>query len=387
MIYLDSAATTFLKPACVEQAMRRALHTCSSPGRGGYESAMTAAETLYTLRERAADLFHVPEPERVTVTFNATHGLNIAIRSLAGAGSRVVVTGYEHNSVIRPLTAVGADVRVAASPLFDRDAAVRAFKLALDAGADAAVVNHVSNVFGFELPVYEIASLCRKRGVPLIVDASQSAGILPVDYRELGADFIAMPGHKGLYGPQGTGLLLVSGRAAPLLAGGTGSDSRSPRMPDFLPDRLEAGTHNMPGIAGLSAGVEFVRRLGTEKIRKRESALISRLIRGLSAVPGIRVFAPPEEGRGGVVSFQPDTVDPEEIGQRLGEMGFAVRAGLHCSPLAHATAGTVRRGTVRVSVCYFNEPGEMDAFTGAMLTLLEKPCGLFQQGGTCGKSL
>lgn len=370
MIYLDSAATTFQKPRSVRNAMIRALDTCSSPGRGGHRYAMNAAEELFRCRERAARLFSVSDVERVTVTFNATHGLNIAIRSLVRAGDRVVISGYEHNSVVRPLHAVKADVVVADSPLFDADAAVRAFDMALRGGAKCAVVNHVSNVFGFELPVYEIAALCRERGVPLIVDASQSAGVLAVDLQRLGADFIAMPGHKGLYGPQGTGLLIVSDDASPLLYGGSGSNSVDPNMPAFLPDRLEAGTHNMPGIAGLSEGLGFVLRTGVENIAAHERRLTGRLAAGLSEMRGVRTFASPGmKNQTGVLSFALDSMGSEEAGERLGAMGFAIRAGLHCSPLAHKTVGTLKTGTVRVSVSYFNTDAEIDAFLHAVKTL------------------
>lgn len=370
MIYLDSAATTFQKPAPVRAAMLRALETCSSPGRGGYRYAMNAAEELFRCRERAAKLFRVPDIERVVVTFNATHGLNISIRSLVRPGDRVIISGYEHNSVVRPLHALGADVTVAGSPLFDADAAVRAFDHALRGGARCAVVSHVSNVFGFELPIYEIAALCRERGVPLIVDASQSAGVLPVDQGRLGAAFIAMPGHKGLYGPQGTGLLIVSGDAVPLLYGGSGSDSINPDMPRFLPDMLEAGTHNMPGIAGLGEGIGFVSQTGTERIAGHERRLIGRLASLLSEIGGVRTFASPDmKNQTGVLSFTLDSMGSEEAGERLGAMGFAVRSGLHCAPLAHRTVGTIRTGTVRASVSYFNTADEIDAFANAVRQL------------------
>ena len=230
MIYLDSAATTFQKPLSVSYAMQRAMRTMSSPGRGGYAAARAAEETAFRCRSLAAELFGVPSPEQVVFTSNATHALNIAIRSLVPEGGRVAVSGYEHNAVTRPLHALGARIKVAASPLFDRAALLRAFENSISPELDAVVCTHVSNVFGFVLPIEEIAALCRAEGVPLIVDASQSAGILPFELDTLGAAFIAMPGHKGLYGPQGTGLLLCAHDAAPLLYGGTGSASRGPPL-------------------------------------------------------------------------------------------------------------------------------------------------------------
>ncbi len=370
MIYLDSAATTLQKPAAVAAASARAINNLASPGRGGHQPAMAAAETAFACREAAARLFHVDDPERVVFTFNATHGLNIAIKTLAWPGSRVVISGYEHNAVTRPLHALGADIRVARSPLFDQEAALAAFSRELDRGADLAVCTHVSNVFGFILPIEGIAGLCRERGVPLIVDASQSAGAIPLDFAALGAAFIAMPGHKGLYGPQGTGLLLCGADPLPLLEGGTGSESKRQSMPDFLPDRLEAGTHNIAGIAGLLEGLRFLERRGVEKIAAREAALIRRLGEGLCAAPGAEVFLSGDQtDQAGVLSFRLRSRDCEEVGEELGRQGFALRAGLHCAPLAHETAGTLETGTLRASVSAFNTDREMEKFIHAVWEL------------------
>lgn len=363
MIYLDSAATTLQKPAAVAAASARAINNLASPGRGGHRPAMAAAETAFACREAAARLFHVDDPERVVFTFNATHGLNIAIKTLAKPGSRVVISGYEHNAVTRPLHALGADIRVARSPLFDQEAAVEAFGRELDRGADLAVCTHVSNVFGFILPIQEIAGLCRERGVPLIVDASQSAGAIPLDFAALGAAFVAMPGHKGLYGPQGTGLLLCGADPAPLLEGGTGSESKRQSMPEFLPDRLEAGTHNIAGIAGLLEGLRFLERRGVEKIAAYEAELIRHLGKGLCAAPGAEVFLSGDPAvQAGVLSFRLRSRDCEEVGEELGDQGFALRAGLHCAPLAHETAGTLETGTLRASVSAFNTDRETEKF-------------------------
>ncbi len=370
MIYLDSAATTLQKPAAVAAASARAINNLASPGRGGHQPAMAAAETAFACREAAARLFHVDDPERVVFTFNATHGLNIAIKTLAWPGSRVVISGYEHNAVTRPLHALGADIRVARSPLFDQEAALAAFGRELDRGADLAVCTHVSNVFGFILPIEGIAGLCRERGVPLIVDASQSAGAIPLDFAALGAAFIAMPGHKGLYGPQGTGLLLCGADPLPLLEGGTGSESKRQSMPDFLPDRLEAGTHNIAGIAGLLEGLHFLERRGVEKIAAREATLIRRLGEGLCAAPGAEVFLSGDQtDQAGVLSFRLRSRDCEEVGEELGRQGFALRAGLHCAPLAHETAGTLETGTLRASVSAFNTDREMEKFIHAVWEL------------------
>ena len=214
MIYFDSAATTFQKPRTVADAMRDAMATMSSPGRGGYPAAMRAAEAAFDCRTELAELYHLENPEQVAFTMNATHGLNIAIKSLVPPGGKAVISGYEHNAVTRPLAALGAQVSVAAAPLFQPAAVTAAFDRLIVPGTDAVICNHVSNVFGFVQPVEAIAAICREREVPFIIDASQSAGMLTLDMTALGAAFIAMPGHKGLYGPQGTGVLLC-GRTSP----------------------------------------------------------------------------------------------------------------------------------------------------------------------------
>lgn len=372
MIYLDSAATTLQKPKAVAIASAQAINTLASPGRGGHEAAMQAAETAYRCREEAAALFHVSDPEQIVFTFNATHGLNIAISSLVHPGSRVIISGYEHNAVTRPLHSIPqVEIRVAKAPLFDPDAMLKAFRRELDEGADAVICTHVSNVFGTILPVAQIAALCQARSVPCIIDASQSAGVLPIDFEKWGAAFVAMPGHKGLYGPQGTGLLLCGAvQPIPVLYGGTGSSSANQEMPGFLPDRLEAGTHNIPGIAGLLEGLRYLRQQGTDHIRSHESALICSLASGLARIPGIQVFAADRsEYQAGVLSFRVCGMGCEEAGERLARAGFALRAGLHCAPLAHQTVGTFETGTVRASVSAFNTESEIRHFVTAAADL------------------
>jgi selenocysteine lyase/cysteine desulfurase len=248
---------------------------------------------------------------------------------------------------------------------------IEGFRRELETGADLVVCTHVSNIFGYVLPIQEIAALCRERSVPFVIDASQSAGCLPIDFTALGAEFIAMPGHKGLYGPQGTGLLLCKNSCQPLLMGGTGSESIKQSMPDFLPDRLEAGTHNMAGIAGLLEGLRYVNRRGVADIGAHERRLIRKLGQGLSALPGVEVFLAEDENcQGGVLSFRVAGMDCEELGETLGRMGFALRAGLHCAPLAHETAGTLETGTVRASVSDFNREWEIRRFLQTMQGLL-----------------
>ncbi|MBR4098463.1 MAG: aminotransferase class V-fold PLP-dependent enzyme [Clostridium sp.] len=373
MIYLDSAATTLQKPPCVARASAWAIGHLASPGRGGHPPAMKAADTAYTCRKLAAKLFHVSEPERVVFTFNATHGLNIAIHSLVKPGMTVLISGYEHNAVTRPLHAIpNVTIKVASAPLFQPEEMVKEFRRLLTKEVGAVVCTHVSNVFGYTLPIEDIAALCREKGVPLVVDASQSAGCVPLDFEALGAAFVAMPGHKGLYGPQGTGMLLCGGEGVPLLQGGTGSESLNQTMPDFLPDRLEAGTHNIAGLAGLQEGLRYVYRRGVESIGAQEQELSARLQIGLNQLAGTEVFGSARrELQTGVLSFRVPGQDCELLCEKLGDRGFALRAGLHCAPLAHQTAGTLETGTIRASVSAFNTRQEIEQFLRVLPPLIK----------------
>lgn len=355
MIYLDNGATSFPKPQAVSQAVARALEQGANPGRGGYGAAMEAGNLVLNCREAAGRLFHC-KPEQVVLTANCTQGLNIAIGSLVKEGDRVLISGFEHNAVVRPLYARKADLRIAGRRLFQWEEILDSFRRELRRGVDAAVFTYVSNVFGYILPVEKLAALCREAEVPFILDAAQAAGSLKVSM-ELGADFIAMPGHKGLLGPQGTGLLLCGQPGKPLLYGGTGSQSRSHEMPQDLPERLEPGTLNVPGAAGLAAGISIVERKGTDAIFRREHTQAEKLSRELRDL-GFRVFA--GEHQAGTVSFQ-GRRDCEEIAAYLGKRGIAVRAGLHCAPLAHESAGTIAQGTVRVSFGHEANDGQRRA--------------------------
>ena len=344
MIYLDNGATSFHKPPAVRSAVTDAMLRCANPGRGGYRAAMTAAEQVLLCREAAAKMFHC-QPEQVVFTANCTHGLNIAIRTLVAPGDQVLISGFEHNAVTRTLHDLDAQVRIAGRKLFDWEDTLENWEKALQNKPKAAVFTHVSNVFGYILPVEEMAALCRKYGVPFIVDAAQSAGMLPVSLEDWGAAFIAMPGHKGLLGPQGTGLLVCGQLPRPLLCGGTGSLSLEQTMPDFLPDRGEAGTLNVPGIAGLRAGIAYIDRVGMKTLFARQQAQAALCAKQLERM-GLRVFSGAHQG--GTVSFVPN-MDCQQLADFLAERDVAVRAGLHCAPLAHESAGTLETGTVRVS--------------------------------------
>jgi len=364
-MYFDQAATSYPKPLQVRQAVLRAMDECTSPGRGGYREAVRAAETVHECRMKCAALFDC-EPEQVVFTSSATHGLNAAIKDLVRPGDRVVVSGFEHNAVMRPLAALHAEIVVAGRTLFDAEDTLRAFEEAIGEDVKAVICTHVSNVFGYILPLERIAALCRKKSVPLIIDAAQSAGVLPLSLRNLGAAYIAMPGHKGLQGPQGTGVLLC-GRIPErtLLEGGTGSLSRDLTMPEFLPDRMEAGTANVPGIAGLSAGIGIVRELGLAAIGTKERMLIEDLAKRLRERENVRCFT--GKSQAGVLSVQIEGQDCVCTAERLAEAGIAVRAGLHCAPLAHASAGTLQQGTVRISVSPFHSLRDTERLADALI--------------------
>ena len=362
MIYLDNAATTLHKPRAVDEAVRRAMHAAAGYARGGYAAAMRAGETVYACREQAAALFGVRDPARVVFTMNATHALNLAIHAMVQPGMRVVAGGYEHNAVMRPLALRGVQPIVLDTPLWDSAAMVERARQALADGAQLFILNHVSNVFGFAAPVEEIAGLLDQAGVPLILDASQSAGVLEIDVRRhpcLAA--VCMPGHKALYGPQGTGILLVLDdriTQTPLLAGGTGSRSEEMRQPGFLPDALESGTPNVPGIAGLAAGIAFVRAVGPANILAHEQALVREFARALEGARRIECFSHPAQT--GVLSLRVRGAPAETVAETLARQGVAVRAGLHCAPLAHRTAGTEETGTVRFSLSFYSTAYQLE---------------------------
>ena len=374
MIYLDNAATTMRKPSGVTRAVRDASRDFGGPGRGSHAAAMRAADAMYACREAACELFGIQTPESVILTMNATHALNIAIKSLARPGKKVLVSGFEHNAVMRPLRALeakGVKHETLDTPLFDPGKTYTAFENALTGDVCLVVCTHVSNVFGYILPIEKIAGLCRSKGIPLVIDAAQSAGVLPVKENHLRGAVLCMPGHKALYGPQGTGLLIVPEniRLTSLTEGGTGSNSLSLDMPPDMPDALEAGTPNAWGAAGLYEGMKFVMDAGTEEIARRERGLLSLCAGYLYDMSGVRCMYAPD-CQTGVISMVFDNNDAEDVASGLNEKGIAVRAGLQCAPVAHKTAGTLPYGTLRASFSYFTTPGEIKKFAEALKGIL-----------------
>ena len=363
MIYLDCAATSLQKPQAVGHYMQAALHTCAGYARSGHAPALRAGETVFQCRESAAHLFDVEDPSRIVFTMNATHALNLAIHALCRPGLLTAVTGYEHNSVMRPLFARRQPIIILRSLLFDpADLLIRA-EQAIDAGAKLFVVNHVSNVFGSIVPLQALDDLLARRGIPMILDASQSAGAIPISVRSLSSvAAVCMPGHKGLLGPQGTGILIVCtdrlGEA--LIQGGTGSLSAELEQPQLLPDRFESGTPNVPGIAGLCAGLSFLQYVGVDQVGAHEQALAQTLIEGLRSINSLTVFHADDPAcQSGVISVRSGKLGAEALAARLSEARVCTRAGLHCAPTAHETAGTLDTGTVRLSISWFNTREEI----------------------------
>ncbi len=370
MIYLDNAATSFPKPESVLERVDRILRKVGgNPGRSSHRMALEAGRVIFQARESLARLLNVPDASRIAFTKNATEALNIAIKGLSlRAGDHVVTTTMEHNSVARPLWRLEREgvkvTRVAAS----KDGFVNAkdIEKALTGDTRLITVVHASNVYGTIQPVGEIGLLARSRGIPFMVDAAQTVGALPVDVMDMNIDILAATGHKALFGPQGTGFLYVREgiEIEPLIDGGTGEMDTVLDMPD----RMEAGTVNTPGIGGLGAGVEFVMERGLGRIREHEESLVSELLHGLCSIKGVDIIGPPDASkRVSLVSFNIAGLDPLEAGMRLDkEFSIMVRCGTHCAPIAHKSAGTYPHGTIRVSPGLFNTHDEIEEFLRAV---------------------
>lgn len=372
MIYLDNAATTFPKPTEVNRTVYRFLsRLAANPGRSGHAMSMAAAKEVYRCRESAAELFHAPGPECVAFTQNATYAINLALKG-ALRGGHVVTSDLEHNAVMRPLVALqsaGVHFDAAEVDLVSDDATVENFRRLLRPETVMVACTHASNVCGRVLPIGRLGELCREHGVAFLVDASQSAGVVPIDMEAMHIDYLCTAGHKSLYGPMGTGLL-ITGKGeglSTIVEGGTGSNSVSFEQPDFMPDRMESGTLNAPGIAGLRTGIDFIRRTGMDRIRRHEERLMRQLYDGLAAISGIVLYTPrPETGYVPVVGFNIGTMSSVDAVTRLDQLGFALRGGLHCAPAAHRKFGTLEQGMIRAGIGAFNTGAEIRALLAAV---------------------
>ena len=377
MIYLDNAATSFPKPPQVISAMAEALRSYgANPGRGGHQLALQAGRVIERCREAAAELLGVSAPERVIFTRNCTESLNIAITGMLHKGDEVICSHGEHNAVMRPLERFVSRGEITVKLLQPDGQGLLSpdtLRRAITPQTALVIVCHASNVTGVIQPVSALGAVCRDMGVPFLVDAAQTAGVLDVTLSSLNADMIAMPGHKGLLGPHGTGLLALREGIAPepLILGGTGSASESVRQPELLPDRYESGTMNLPGIAGLLAGIEFVAKQ-REEIHRYESGLNERLRRQLEAIPGLTLLGNAAAPRVGITAVVPEGGDSAALADALDATGVAVRGGLHCAPAMHSYLGTMKSGAVRFSPGVYNTEREIDDAAALIARLMRQ---------------
>jgi len=376
-IYLDNAATSYPKPASVYQMVAHAMKDVgASPGRASHKLAREALSIVETTRKMVAEFFGISNPTQVLFTKNATESINIVLKGWLRPGDCVVTSSIEHNAVMRPLRRLsGAGIKLeiiqcASNGQLDPSA----LKKYLSPPPRLVVLTHACNVNGTLQPIDEIASFCSINGVPLLLDAAQSGGIQPIDAERWNLGMLACSGHKSLLGPPGVGILYLRPDldVVPLIEGGTGSLSEEDWQPDNCPDRYESGTQNLPAIAGLAAGIEFIREKGMSNISAHELSLASMLEQGLKEFPGINLFEPGVRGTS-AVSFTLERLNPADLGFLL-DQGFdiAVRSGLHCAPMAHRTLGSFPEGTVRVSPGFFTVKDEIEKFLSSMESLISK---------------
>lgn len=366
MIYLDNAATSFPKPVEVyEEVLNCMKNYAANPGRSSHDMSIKAATKIIETRESICKLFNTSDPMNIIFTSNATEALNIAIKGVIKQGDHVISTVIEHNSVLRPLNSLSK--KGVCVKLLDVDEngyiSIADLKNNIKKNTKAIIINHASNVIGTVQNIKAIGEIAKKNGVLFIVDASQSAGVIPIDVNTANIDLLAFPGHKGLLGPQGTGGLFIRPgiELTTIKEGGTGSNSDSVEQPLFLPDRLESGTLNTPGIAGLYEGIKYIQNTGIEKIRKKEEELTEYLLSELTKLPYIKIYGSKlAADRCAVISINVYGNDSSFVGYSLNKRGIAVRTGYHCAPLIHKILGTCNNGTVRVSLGYFNDYNDIE---------------------------
>lgn len=371
LIYLDNAATTFPKPRCVSDAVREAiLYTGGNPGRGSHKLSAKAAELVYDTRETAAGMFGA-KAENVVFTMNATQSLNFAIKGQATYGCHILLDNFSHNAVYRPVIALNRE-RKCTYDIYDATGTTEEtldnIRRKLRPETLIIVATHQSNICSKTLPIREIGVFCKQRNIIFVVDASQSAGHVPIDLERDNITSLCLPGHKGLFGPMGVGML-ISGEHAnykPMIEGGTGVSSLDSGMPDDLPERLEAGTLPLTAIAGLNAGMKWVLEIGIDRIHSYEKLLSDIITREASHINGMKKCG---DVGGSVVSFNISGHSPAKIGEYLSSKSICVRTGYHCAPLAHKTVGSFEGGSVRIGLSYMNRPSDIYALFEALREL------------------
>ncbi|AKL97363.1 cysteine desulfurase Csd [Clostridium aceticum] len=379
MIYLDNAATSFPKPEAVYEAVIHNMKNFgANPGRSGHKMALEAGRTIFKGREMICKLFNIDDPMQVVFTSNATEALNLAIKGILDQGDHVITTSMEHNSVLRPIkrvenngvenTIIQCDERGELDP--------KLIEQAIKSNTKLIVTTHASNVTGTIMPIEEIGKIAKEHGILFLVDAAQTAGIYDINVSSNNIDLLAMAGHKGLMGPQGTGVLYIREGidVRHFKEGGTGSKSQELVQPLMMPDRYESGTPNTPGIAGLTAGIEFILEEGLDKIRKHEEELTSYFIEGLKEMKKVKIYGQQNaKKQASVVSINIEDEDSSEIGYILDKVfDIGVRPGLHCAPMAHRTIGTLDQGTVRFSFGYFNTKEDINQALEAIKNICEQ---------------
>lgn len=376
MIYLDNAATTGKKPLRVIKAVENALVNLSAnPGRSGHKLSEKAAYEIFSVREKAAQFFGASGGEKVVFTPNCTAGLNYVIKGVLKKGDHCIISDLEHNAVLRPLHKWGVDFDVAEVSLTDDDITVENFRSLINPRTKMIICTGASNVIGRLLPIQKIGALCRLKNILFTVDAAQIAGVIPIDMKSMNIDYLCVAAHKGLYAPTGTGILIAEKPIDnTLIEGGTGTNSREISQPEFLPERLESGTVNVSGIMGVGAGIDFVKSIGIKQIHTREMRLLKRLYRLMENNPDIVLYTSfiDEKSFAPVLSFDIKGLTSEETAMRLNEVGIAVRAGLHCAPLAHKKIGTIESGTVRISPAIFNTQAQIDYLYRQIAYIIKK---------------
>ncbi len=377
MVYFDNAATTFPKPISVVNEMVKCMTTyCGNPGRSGHFLSLESAKKIYDCREKIAQFFGSSFPTNVVFTANTTYALNIAIHAFAKKRSHVIISDLEHNSVYRPVCALekmGVDHDVFTVFPNDDESTLRSLKSKIRSNTSMVICTHVSNICGITLPIDKIGTLCKSYGIKFIVDAAQSAGTHKIDINKSNIDVLCCPGHKGLYGPQGTGFLLFNDKYSSekiiaktnnFIYGGNGVNSAEKNMPLFLPEKFEGGTLNTPGIAGLLEGINFVNNTTQEQIFEHCSSLYNRALDMLTTLPTTIVYCDQIKNSSCLI-FNIKGYTSDEVSDYLNQNGICTRSGLHCSPLAHRKLKT-KNGAVRVSFSYFNNPYELDSFYKAV---------------------
>lgn len=381
MIYLDNAATSFPKPVAVIDEVKACLERyCGNPGRGGHPLSMAAADKIYECREELSDFFDATDASHVIFTQNATAALNLAIKGLAKKGGHIITSNLEHNSVRRPLEALAKSGKCSFDvieiykngKLLGKHGICAAIASKIRPNTTAVVITACPNVCSLPLPLSEIGALCRHRGILFIVDGAQAAGHFPIRIKQMQIDALAVPGHKGLLGPQGSGALILGDGVFPevLFEGGSGSASFDADMPDEIPERYEAGTLSTPAIAGLTEGIREVKKTGLDKIEKKEKALFAYARDSLRLIRGVRIYLP--EQAGSVLSFNVGEIPSDRIASSLGERGICVRGGYHCNPWAHTALGSEKNGSVRISFSVYNTFSDIDALVFALSEIAKK---------------